>query len=440
MRSLFAILLLAPIVGCADSASTDDTAGAPDDTGPVGADCVEENGACVLTGTYTEDMTLTADKAWLLRSLVNIGDDASDVTLTIEPGTKIYGESATNGLLVVTRGAKIEAVGTAAAPIVFTSDQAVGSRARGDWGGLVLNGRGRINACADGADPCEATGEGGTGTYGGDDNTESSGTLKYVVIQFGGTEVSTDNEVNGLGLQAVGSGTVIDYVQVHKNLDDGIEFFGGAPNVKHLVISHAGDDNIDWTLGYQGKIQHALVVQADDAGNHGFELDNNEDDYAATPLTGAVVSNVTLVGSMAIAEDNLALLARKGTSGQFWNIAATGFTAGCLGIRDDETYANFVTGDGAVAHSAFACTPNFEQEAEGEEDAGGTEEAVFAAGTGNIEVADLEIDGSFQPEAGSPLLGAGAAPSDNFFDAVDYIGAFDGTTDWIAGWTDFSEN
>lgn len=439
MRSLLAILLLSPIVACTDDGNADDTS-AVDDTADTDSACVEENGACVLSGAYTEDLTLTADKAWLLRGLVQIGDDSADVTLTIEPGTKIYGESATNGLLVVTRGAKIMAEGTAAAPIVFTSDQEPGTRARGSWGGLVLNGRGLINACSDGANPCEATGEGGTGTYGGNDNTDSSGVLKYVVIQFGGTEVSADNEVNGLGLQGVGSGTVIDYVHIHKNLDDGIEFFGGAVNVKHLVVSGVGDDSIDWTLGYQGNIQHALVIQSNDAGNHGFELDNNEDDHAATPQTGGVVSNVTLVGSTAIAEDNAALLVRKGSAGQFWNIAATGFTSSCFAIRDSATYGHFTDGTAAIAHSAFACATNFEVEADGEEDVGGDEEDVFDDGTGNLEVDDLMIGADFQPQQDSPLLGGGAAPSGAFFDAVTHIGAFDGTTDWTAGWTEFPEN
>jgi len=406
----------------------------------VPTECVEEGGACILTGVYTDDLYLTADKPWLLRSLVQIGDDASNTTIKIQAGTTVYGESATNGLLVISRGAKIDAEGTASSPIVFTSDQAVGSRARGDWGGIAINGRGIINACAEGTELCEATGEGGTGTYGGNDNTDNSGILKYVVIQFGGTEISTDNEVNGLGLQGVGSGTVIDYVQIHRNLDDGMEIFGGAPNVRHLVSSDAGDDNIDWTLGYQGNIQFALVVQASDAGNHGFELDNNEDDYSALPLTGGIVSNVTLIGSSAIDEDNFALVARRGTSGQFWNVAATGFSAGCLSIRNEETYANFVGGTGAIAYSALACDSNFELEAAGSEDVGGTEDGVFASGTGNIEVSDLMLGANHAPMSGSPLLGAGMAPSGSFFTAANYIGAFDGTTDWTSGWTEYPAN
>lgn len=439
MRSTLAFLLLSPLFACSgtDGSVTDKETGDTDDTNVT--DCVEENGACVLEGTITEDMTLTADKAWLLRGGVWFGDGTAAVTLTVEPGTTIYGENATNGFLVINRGAKIEAVGTAAAPIVFTTDQPVGSRARGQWGGLVLNGRAPINACADGANPCEAEGEGGTGVYGGNDPADDSGTLEYVRIEFGGTEISEDNEINGLSLQGVGSGTSIEYVQIHRNLDDGVEFFGGTVDVKHLVVTEVGDDGIDWTLGYSGRIQHAVVVQASDAGGYGMELDNNEDDYAATPLTGGVVSNVTLIGSTAIAEDNFAILARRGTAGQFWNVAATGFPAGCLGLRDAETYAHFTDGTAGFTNTYLACAVPFEVEAEGEEDVGGTEDAVFESGDGNAIVDDLVLQGLL-PAAGSPLLGAGQAPADNFFDAVDYVGAFDGATDWTAGWTDTSDN
>jgi hypothetical protein len=440
MRRSLIPLLLTGLVACSGSAGDDkDTDTVGTDTG-TDTPCVEENGACVLEGSITRDLTLTADKPWLLRGAVAFGDDTNAYTLTIEPGATIYGEGATNGFLVITRGSRIEAVGTASSPIVFTSDQPVGSRARGQWGGLVLNGRAPINACADGADPCEAEGEGGTGVYGGSDPADDSGTLKYVRIQFGGTEISPDNEINGLSLQGVGSATDIDYVQVHRNLDDGVEFFGGTVNVKHLVVTQVGDDSVDWTLGYSGKIQHVLVVQADDAGNHGFELDNNEDDYAATPLTGGVVSHVTLVGSPSIDEDNFGILARKGTAGQFWNFAVTGFSAGCLAIRDEETYGHFTSGAAAIAHSAFACATAFEAEDTGEEDVGGTEDAVFADGAGNFEADDLGLSATYQPDPGSPLLGAGASPSDSFFDDADHIGAFDGSTDWTAGWTDTAAN
>lgn len=448
MRSLLALFLFSPLLGCADDKAAGDTSGG-DDTGDTtdtgGADCVEENGACILEGIYTESMTLTADKAWLLRGPVSIGDDSAAVTLTIEAGTTVYGESASNGFLVITRGAKIEAVGTASAPIVFTSDQPAGSRARGDWGGLALNGRAPINACADTTTVCEAEGEGGTGTYGGDDPTDSSGTLSYVVIQFGGTEISPDNEINGLGLQGVGSGTSIDHVQIHKNFDDGIEFWGGTVSVKHLVVTGAGDDGIDWDLGWQGNIQFAVVQQGTDLGNHGWETDSNEDDHTRTPVSSPTISNVTVLGAEAIAEDNFGIVLRRGSSPDLHNIAVAGFSAGCLAIRDQATFDAFASGAASIQHSALACSEAFEESEEETET--GTEDEVFEGGTGNVELDDLGLTDAwnltapnFQPESGSSLLGAGAAPGDNWFDSADYIGAFDGSDDWTAGWTEFPAN
>ena len=449
MRTILAALVLTNLVACkdkgADSASGDggsdggSSDGGSGDGGDTGAaDCVEENGACVLSGTYTESMTLTADKPWLLRSAVLIGDDSSDVTLTIEAGTQIYGESATNGLLIVTRGAKINAVGTSSAPIVFTSDQAVGSRNRGDWGGLVINGKGLINACTDGADPCEAEGEGGTGTYGGSDNADNSGTLKYVVIEFGGTEVSTDNEVNGLGLQAVGSGTTIDYVQIHNTQDDCIEFWGGAVDAKHIVCTSAGDDGIDWDLGWVGRMQFAVVQQGLATGNNGIEADNNPDDYAAEPLTAPVVSNFTLIGQSTVKEDNFGILLRRGILPELHNVAVMDFSTGCLAIRDAETINGFTTGASAIAHSVFACSSPYED---------GDEEPIFTAGSGNSVVGDLGLVDptnfgapDFRLESGSVLASGGVPPSDSFFDQVSYIGAFDASNDWTSGWTHHDTN
>jgi trimeric autotransporter adhesin len=429
MGARTALMALA-LVACT---GTDDTGTNDTDTSSdtdVATACIDEGGACKLEGTYTEDLWLTADRPWLLRGAVQIGDDSSEVTLHIEAGTQIYGESASNSFLVITRGANIEADGTATAPIVFTSDQPEGQRARGDWGGIAINGYGLVNACADGSDPCEAEGEGGTGTYGGSDNTDSSGFLRYVVIQFGGTEISTDNEINGLGLQGCGSGTEIDHVQVHRNLDDGIEMWGGAPQLKHVLVTAPGDDGMDWDLGYQGKIQFALVEQAADLGNHGWETDTNEANHLATPASTPTISNVTLIGSEAIAEDNFGVVFRRGSSPKVSNLAVTGFSAGCLAIRDEATIAAFVGGEASLDHTVLACDAPFEDT---------DEAAIFEDGDDNAIVSDLMLDG-YQPRNDSPLLDEGRAPNDPFFDEADYIGAFDGTTDWTAGWTTNAQN
>ncbi|RMG17497.1 MAG: hypothetical protein D6729_08750, partial [Deltaproteobacteria bacterium] len=175
-RRLPAVLLAAPLflaVACGP-------AGQPDGGSDGGSNApytCDENDVCVLSGTITDDITLTADKKWLLRGGVFIGDDVEETVLTIEPGTTIYGEERSTGFLVITRHSKIMAEGTPEAPIVFTSSKAPGSRARGDWGGLILNGNAQVNTGD------EAYGEGGTGWYGGTDDDDSSGVLRYVRVE-----------------------------------------------------------------------------------------------------------------------------------------------------------------------------------------------------------------------------------------------------------------
>ena len=262
MRAFTTLSLLSLLAGCAGGDdTTDDTTG--NDTGDTSVECAD--GVCVLSGTITEDLTLTADTAWLLRGGVFIGDDENETVLTVEAGTIVYGESSTDGMLVIRRNARMIAEGTADAPIVFTSSKAEGSRARGDWGGIVINGNAPINACAEDSEGCEAFGEGGTGWYGGSDADDDSGVLKYVRVEFAGTLVSPDNELNGIAFQGVGAGTEIDFVQVHMNADDGVEFFGGTVNARHMVLTGIGDDSLDWTDGWQGNAQFLVAQQYDDA-------------------------------------------------------------------------------------------------------------------------------------------------------------------------------
>jgi hypothetical protein len=437
LLTISAISALVALTACSGAGKGTDSG-----TGDPGALCVD--GVGVLSGEYTEDLTLTADCSWLLSGGVLIGDDTNETVLTIEPGTTVYGESATNGFLVVRRGSKIVANGTADAPIVFTSDLPAGDRARGNWGGLVINGRAPINACADGTADCEAEGEGGTGKYGGTDPADSSGSLQYVRVEYGGTEISPDNEINGISFAGVGSGTAVDYVQVHANLDDGVEFFGGNVNVKHIVVSCGGDDGIDWDLGWQGKIQYALVAQCDDAGGYGIEADGNEADHTATPISNPMLSNLTFVGQPAVPEDNFGIVLRRGTGATIANTVVTGFPAGCLAIRDDATYGNLDSGDLALEHVLLGCDEPFEGD---DADDILQEEDVFQAGAGNALVdpgltdTALSADPDFRPTDGSPAASGGAAPSDSFFDSVSYLGAFDPAgSDWTDGWTQFSEN
>ena len=295
-------LATAGLAACTDGGGTDSSSDADTDADTdsdtdtdTDTDSHCPDGVCILSGTILDDTTLTAENLYLLRGGVFVGNDADETVLTIEPGTQIYGETSTDGMLVIRRHSKLIAEGTAEAPIVFTSSKSPGSRARGDWGGLILNGLAPINRCADVEGDCQAFGEGGTGWYGGGDPADDSGSLKYVRVEFAGTLISPDNELNGIAFQGVGSGTTVDYVQVHMNDDDGVEFFGGTVNAKHVLVTGVGDDGIDWTDGWIGKLQYAVVQQFDDTSDNGIEADNQDLDNTALPRSSPTLSNVTLV-------------------------------------------------------------------------------------------------------------------------------------------------
>lgn len=261
----------------------------------------------ILTNT-----TWTADKVWILEQPIFVGRDCGadgaaaecvEATLTIEPGTTVVGKTdldqgVRGAYLVVSRGSRIvaDATGEARAPtaeevIVFTSDRPMGERARGDWGGLIINGRAQTNAGA------EAEGEGDSGLFGGTDDLDDSGIVRGVRIEFAGDRVTPTDELNGLALQGVGSGTTISYVQIHYNVDDGIEPFGGTVSVDHLVVTGIGDDSVDGTDGYRGFMQFILGQQRGDAADNGMELSNDGDDAGAAPLTTAVLANATMIGA-----------------------------------------------------------------------------------------------------------------------------------------------
>ena len=402
-----------------------------------GSECSE--GVCVLTGTITEDLTLSADTLWLLRGGVFIGDDESETVLTIEPGTTVFGETATNGFLAVRRGSKIMAEGTRDAPVVFTSSKEEGSRARGDWGGVIINGRAPVNACADdeGTGVCEAFGEGGTGFYGGNDPTDDSGVLRYVRIEFAGRLISPDNELNGLALQGVGSGTTLDFIQIHMNKDDGVEFFGGTVNFKHILTTGIGDDNLDWTDGWQGKGQFFVAVQYEDAGDNGIEADNNGEDNAASPRSRPILSNVTLIGQANSELSDIGMLMREGTAGEVHNAIVTDWNDRCLDIDNAETFTNAEAGELVVANSIASCANLFGAQ---DDDPFSVESFFNEMNDGNIEAAPQLIDPrgaapDFRPASGSPAAQGAVVPQDAFFDQVTFKGGVDPVEDWTAGWT-----
>ena len=243
---------------------------------------------------FKGDVTLDASKKYLLRGWVYITDGSS---ITIPAGTVIFGDKDTKAALIIERGGKLHATGTADKPIIFTSEQPAGSRKPGDWGGLIICGKAKNNLN-------EMQIEGGPRTkHGGSDDADNSGELQYVRVEFAGYPFKTDQEINGITFGSVGSGTKIDHLQVSYSNDDSYEWFGGTVDCKYLVAYHGWDDDFDTDNGFSGKVQYALGVRhpkiADQSLSNGFESDNNADAKTVEPYTTTRFCNVTLVGPMA---------------------------------------------------------------------------------------------------------------------------------------------
>ena len=419
------------------------------DAAPPVADCpthpnVKEDGAfCVLGGddvnTITESLTIgpVKDKRWVLEGRVIVGEDVGgaaapdatkkSATLTVLPGTVIEGENAKLSYLVISRGSKLIANGTKEQPIVFTA--LADEKAPESWGGIAINGRARATC----GTTCQSEGE--AGSFGGPDDEDDSGSLKYVRVEWAGYEFSLGNELNGIAFNAVGDKTVVDYVQVHYNGDDGIEMFGGTVNIKHAVLAGNGDDNIDWQLGWRGKLQHAVVLLAPGRGERGIEADNAEGNADQEPISNPTLANLTILRTDATPGDGIHL--RRGTKGALHSVLVQGFVS-CLNVTADAQAR--LPADLTIAGSRIGCTTNFANAPSGTN--------FFAVDTSNQEVepatllAELQsvsiTDPDFRLKPGSALLTGGSkVAGDAFFDQVDYIGAFDDTTDWTAGWTAF---
>lgn len=385
----------------------------------------------IKTGTITENTTWKEGDTVILRGGVFVGDGINQTVLTIEPGVTIYGESSTKGMLVVSRGSKIMAEGTAAKPIIMTSDKAVGQRGRSDWGGLIINGRAPLNSGD------EAYGEGGTGYYGGTDPADNSGVIKYVRVEYAGREISPDNELNGIAFQGVGSGTEVDYVQVHMNKDDGIEFFGGTCNIKHCVLTGIADDCFDYTDGWQGKAQFIVAQQYEDDSDQGFECDNNGDDNTAEPYSNPVISNFTMIGVASSEHSDEGMLLREGTKGKWYNGIITNFNSSGIDIDHDQTWINAAAGEIVVDYTVFFNSKNFKEDGD---TLNGNWVRTFMTTTmtHNTEASGAVVSGWLP--TGEAIGHAASVPSDPFFEQVNYIGGIDPNNDWTAGWTTDARN
>ena len=405
---------------------------------------------------------ITGNVTWNSTNIYQLNGNVyvrSGAVLTIEPGTIIKGNDPANptgakGSLIVQQGGRINANGTAAKPIVFTSGNAAGQRKRGDWGGVILLGRAPINN-AGGTANVEGIPQ-GNGTYGGTDATDNSGTMRYVRIEFPGIDFGNGNEINGLTLGGVGSGTTLEYIQVSYANDDSYEWFGGTVNAKHLIAFRGLDDEFDTDNGYSGKVQYAVSLRdpnvADVSGSNGFESDNDATGTSNTPQTSAVFSNVSLFlpGPASNLDSNYkrGMHIRRNSALSVFNTVITGYPTGIL-LDGAASEANATAGSLVLKNNVFAdMGSNFATVSGSTFDLAGYFNAA-ARGNTLTTVAALNLSAenynltkpNFLPQSTSPLL-TGAAYTDAkladaFFEKTStYRGAF-GTTDWTAGWANF---
>jgi len=392
----------------------------------------------VLRGRFTSGtLTLTNDTYWLLRGAVFFQNTAR---LEVQPGTTIVGETATRGTLIIDRGAQIIADGTREAPIVFTSDQPVGGRARGDWGGLIINGRAPLNLPGG-----IGLGEGDTGAYGGDDPNDNSGVLRYVRVEYAGIEFSPDNELNGIAFQGVGRGTIVENIQVSHNKDDGIEMFGGTVDIKRAVLTYIGDDSIDWTFGWSGRLQFAIVQQRGDNADRGIEADNNGNNNDLLPRSNPTIYNITLLGDRSTTygpESTNGMTLREGTAGTIRNAIVYGFKGNGIQVSTSATLAQAASGALSVANTIlFNNGTNLHSSTVAgiQRHAGGTltivDPQIIAPATHTAPV--------FRPATGSPAMTLAFAvpPNDGFFEIARFIGALSDKIeeDWTLGWTNYAD-
>jgi serine/threonine protein kinase len=444
---------LAPAEGSAGSATGSKAPATGASAAWAGDPCLNPSKPLVeLSGDLDESATLSCDKDYLLKFNVFVRAGA---TLTIEPGTTIKGDRDTRGTLIVQPGAKLVAEGSAERPIVFTSEFPVSERHPGDWGGVMLLGNAPINLRDAGGRPKRGAVEGLVegGEYGGNDPEDSSGSLKFVRIEYSGIELAPNNEINGLTLAGVGRGTKIEQVMIRNVADDCFEFFGGNVDGRHLICQHPGDDGFDFDYGYTGRLQF-IVVRDDPSkadSSNGLELDNDPNGTAHTPITEPTIWNATLCGTRHRGTtENYGVLVRRRARVHLGNAVVMGFDAG-VDLRDGGTlldvhHAAFF--DHLTHAFAYPERKNGAVPQEQDDDLGVDENALLKERGRAISLEDPGIEDCFHPR--SPKLsprhelaeGASAPPNDGFFDpSAVFLGAVrDGADPWIsAGWIVWDE-
>ena len=428
-----------------------------------------------------------------------IPQEGEGTRLIIDAGNTMVFRAA-DSYVRIARGSQIFAEGTAAEPITFTADedaiQGIGTESdRGLWGGLQINGNGRTNKCHDGTvtgnngvaggsqfEPtannvhgCHATAEGRPATYGGNNNAENSGVLTYVVVKHAGFEVVDGDELNAITLNGVGSGTTISHVQVYTTLDDGFEMFGGAVNMDHIVAVNVGDDSIDYSEGYTGFIQYAVVVHTSGA-NRCIEGDNTGGGRGdgITPRTKLWISNLTCVTS-SIDEgagnnpsskgSSEGPLFREGAFFEMYNSIVTSNEATmssneCIELDDSEgpeTVDGAEDGTSVIASTVVACSEALKTGLDPANAAFDFADWMATGARTNNVVEDTNLpfnslitggvgtrgyltEAAIQDSTGGDVFDQStqlfdAATLDSFFDTPTYLGGANAGDDWLAGWT-----
>ncbi len=450
-----------------------------------------------ITGDITASRTLKADTTYTLKGFIHVTNGA---TLTIDSGTTIKGDFNTLGSsLFIMRGAKINAVGTATHPIVFTSSRPAGQRQPGDWGGLILVGNAPSNRS--GTVIVEGTGTDGTAVAsgknyevlysGGTTATDNSGTLSYVRVEFAGFAPSLNNELNSFTFAAVGSGTRISFLQSMAGLDDAYEFFGGGLDGDHLVAYETGDDMFDMSEGFVGRLQYLIgfnsvqLTPRTGSGSLATDLEGIENDgcngsgcdngFNQAPFTVPLVANFTMVGCGAQScvgpAGGFGMMLRRGTGGYYVNGVVSRFPAAGVSLRDPETFLraasattpDLATSDLQVRNIVFAEVPlvfqantatpatQFALDLAGNSltNSAAAATALFTAipATGVVPSGVSAFD--WTPVAGSAIATGGMATftgkistkAGTFVTPTSYVGAVaPGGAKWWAGWTTYVRN
>ena len=307
---------------------------------------IEEPDNSVLQGSIVSDLTLKSGNTYTLNGEFLVKEGA---TLNIEPGVKIVAQYDDRvDYILVEQGAKINALGTASAPIIMTSSK----EEPGAWGGIHICGRAHTNA-----EGGKGSSEIGGATYGGSNDADNSGVLKYVRVEYTGYAFDEEHEANGMTFYGVGNGTIIENCEAYHGSDDGFEFFGGSVNVKNMVVVNCSDDSFDWTEGWNGKGEN-LVAYQESASTLGYdcdcliEADNNENNYSATPVSHPVLKNLILVGN---GGSKQGIRLRRGTEVEITSAKVSGKSK-AVAVESAETENALLNGKSKLTHVSISGT------------------------------------------------------------------------------------